>query len=114
MRLSLIYAAMDKSPVIKMPHLEAAIAVWDYAFASAQCIFGDKLGDADADKIYSAILNTPVQSMDRSGIYKLFSGNVPKARIDRALELLLNTNRVNRDEVRPEKGRPKEVFYLPR
>jgi hypothetical protein len=43
-RLSLIYALLDSSPVIQQVHLEAALAVWNYCRESAAYIFGDSIG----------------------------------------------------------------------
>jgi hypothetical protein len=39
LRLSDIYAALDCTSVIALPHLEAALAVWDYCYASAALLF---------------------------------------------------------------------------
>ena len=51
MRLACLYALLDKSPIIKVEHLMAALAVWDYCFASARYIFGEELGNSIADEI---------------------------------------------------------------
>src|SRR5437773_2051459 len=45
MRLALIYALLDCSRAICQEHLRAALALWQYAEASARFIFGDALGD---------------------------------------------------------------------
>ena len=37
-RLALIYALLDSSPVITLPHLEAALALWRYARDSMVCV----------------------------------------------------------------------------
>jgi hypothetical protein len=42
-RLALLYALLDQSPFVGVPHLEAAIEVWRYADASARSIFGTAL-----------------------------------------------------------------------
>jgi hypothetical protein len=39
LRLSAIYAALDRSPLIDACHLEAALAVWDYCRADARLLF---------------------------------------------------------------------------
>ena len=36
---------LDRSGVVEVEHLRAAIAVWDYCEASAAYIFGGKVGD---------------------------------------------------------------------
>jgi hypothetical protein len=41
-RLALIYALLDGQAFIDRPHIRAALAVWDYAEASARFVFGDK------------------------------------------------------------------------
>jgi hypothetical protein len=41
LRLSVAYAVLDGSPVIKTEHIEAASAVWSFCEASALAIFGD-------------------------------------------------------------------------
>ena len=57
-RLALIYALLDKSPIIKLVHLQAALALWRYCEASARYIFGDALGDPIADTIVQALRGT--------------------------------------------------------
>jgi hypothetical protein len=44
MRLSALYALLDKSAVVKADHLKAALALWEYCEASARFIFGEALG----------------------------------------------------------------------
>lgn len=51
LRLAAIYAAIDGSPVIKSPHLQAGLAVWQYCEDSVRCIFGDRVGDPLAERI---------------------------------------------------------------
>src|SRR5262249_4310160 len=45
LRLSCLYALLDMSAVVAVPHLLAALALWDYCEASARYLFGDELGD---------------------------------------------------------------------
>ena len=57
LRLSLVYSLLDEheaerpDPAIRVPHLQAAVAVWNYCKASAFFIFGDSLGNPDADLV---------------------------------------------------------------
>ena len=53
-RLSMIYALLDCSAMIKREHLMAALACWEYFEASARFIFDSMTGDPMADKIYEA------------------------------------------------------------
>jgi hypothetical protein len=88
LRLSAIYAALDSSSVIGLPHLQAALAVWDYCSASASHLFGDSTGDAIADRIRDALEESP-QGLSKHQIRRLFHGHVNCDRIDAALEQLI-------------------------
>jgi len=68
LRLSILYAGLDKSMIIHPVHLRAAVAVWEYAMASVQYIFGDKLGDPDADAILDALRAHPSEGLTRTYI----------------------------------------------
>ena len=48
-RLALVYALIDRSPVIDVPHLRAAHALWDYAVRSVAYVFGTSTGDRHAE-----------------------------------------------------------------
>ena len=73
LRLSMLYALLDCSAVIHVPHLVAALALWDYCEESARWIFGDTLGDPVADTILAnlrraGIAITPVRSANSSSL----------------------------------------------
>jgi hypothetical protein len=88
LRLSAIYAALDCSSVIALPHLEAALAVWDYCYASAALLFGMSTGDPVADRIREAI-DASGGALSKSQIVRLFHGHMETSRIDAALETLI-------------------------
>jgi hypothetical protein len=104
LRLSAIYAALDKSTVIEPPHLQAALAVWDYCSASAALIFHASTVDAVLDRIHRALDATP-EGLTRKEIRALFHGHISSERIDAALEQLtsqgLATNRSTAGRGRP-------------
>lgn len=87
-RLSLIYALMDCSLVIRLEHLKAALALWEYAEASARHIFGASLGDPMADALLTLLRNHP-EGLTRTEIRDLFGRNKRASDIDRALGVLL-------------------------
>jgi hypothetical protein len=89
LRLSAIYAALDWSPTITVPHLEAALAVWHYCSASARDLFGTSTGDPIADRIKTAI-DASDNGLSRQQIRTLFQGHVSSDRIQVALEQLLS------------------------
>ncbi len=87
LRLSALYAALDCSPIIQLPHLQAALALWDYCSASAASLFGTCVGDSIADRIREALQASP-DGLSREQIRNLFHGNVSSGSIDQALERL--------------------------
>ncbi len=86
-RLSLIFALLDCSVVIRETHLLAALAVWEYCEASARFIFGDSLGYPDADRILKELRANP-QGLTRTEIRDLFGRNRSEVEIEAALRCL--------------------------
>lgn len=86
-RLSLLFALLDRSAVIRESHLLAALAVWDYCEASARFIFGDSLGYPDADRILAELRRSP-EGLTRTEIRDLFGRNRTEAEIAAALRCL--------------------------
>jgi hypothetical protein len=86
-RLSLLYALLDKSDTIRRPHLAAALALWDYADRSAAHIFGASLGDPVADDILR-LLRQSADGLTRTEISHLFGRNLPADRLTGAFRVL--------------------------
>ncbi len=108
LRLSVIYAALDRSPKVTAGHLRAALAVWDYCERSAAYIFGDALGDPIAEQIRDA-LQAAADGLTRTAIRDLFNRHLPAERIDAALSLLAGHGLAEREDIRTA-GRPSEVW----
>ncbi len=108
-RLALIYTLLDCSEVIGAEHLEAALAVWKYSTESAAWIFGDSLGDPTADEIWAAAKDRP-GGVTRTEVSDIFSRNMKRREIERALSVLEDAGRLRRDLRQPERGRPAEVW----
>jgi len=87
LRLACIYALLDLMAIIMPEHLKAALAVWEYAEASARFIFGDALGDPTADGILS-VLRQSEAGMTRTEIRDFFKRNKSGHEIARALATL--------------------------
>jgi hypothetical protein len=87
LRLSALYAALDLSELVCLPHLEAAYAVWTYCYRSAVRLFGLATGDPIADRIREAVEAAP-NGLSRNQISRLFHGHVNSERLDVALEQL--------------------------
>lgn len=110
LRLSCIYALLDLSNIVRVEHLKAALACWEYCEQSARFIFGEALGDPVADQILEALNQTP-QGLTRTEIRDLFQRNQSAKRIAIALENLLAANLVRREKVESERGRPAEKWF---
>jgi hypothetical protein len=109
MRLAVIYAVLDCSPVVTKDHLLAGLAAWQYCEDSARYIFGERLGDPTADTILAA-LREHRDGLTRTQIYvELFGKHKPTEEIARALDSLLARHLV-RVETVETRGRPAEVW----
>lgn len=108
-RLAAIYATLDCSDTISLPHLEAALAVWRYSLDSARWIFGDSLGDPTADDIWTLAKDRP-DGVTRTEVRDLFSRNKKAREIDRALTVLEEAGRLRRATHNDARGRPAETW----
>jgi hypothetical protein len=109
LRLSCLYALLDRSPVVGMRHLVAALAVWQYCEESARYIFGDSLGDTTADLILNALRAAP-SGITRTGISDLFDRKKAAAEITRALGVLESQHKA-RCEREGTAGRTAERWF---
>jgi hypothetical protein len=113
MRLACIYALLDRSQIICIHHRQAALALWDYAFASAQFIFEDALGDAVADEILRELRSHP-NGLTSTQISRIFSKNISAQRIQTALSTLLQMNLIRhekQEKASGKQGRPTEMWF---
>ena len=109
MRLAVIYALLDQSPVVRPEHLMAALAVWEYAEQSARYIFGSAMGDPTADAILAALREQP-EGMDRTAIREHFGRHKNAAEVSRAVAVLEESGLARKKQV-DTAGRPKEVWF---
>ena len=109
-RLALIYALLDGASNIDLPHIMAALAVWEYAEASAAHIFGASLGDPVADDILRALQQTGAEGMSRTAIRDYFGRHQSGDRIGAALAMLVTKGRA-RVEHQKSAGRPVEMWF---
>jgi hypothetical protein len=109
LRLSCVYALLDRSEVIRPVHLKAALAVWEYSEASARLIFGTLLGSPMEDKILDTLKSRG--EVNETEISALFGKNKSADEIHRALS---NLKRWGHAESREEKtpGRSRTVWGL--
>ena len=110
-RLAMKYALLDGATKIRVEHLRAALAIWDYSAASARFIWGDALGDPVADEILKALRAAP-DGLTRTNIRDLFGRNQCAEEIDRALGILTRLGLVRYlTEASGGPGRPGTRWY---
>jgi len=109
LRIALIYALADCSAVIDAPHLLAALAVIEYAEASAAYIFGDSLGDPVADELLAALRRAGDAGLTRTAIRDLLGRHQRAERINAALDLLASRGLTRKTDEQTG-GRPSEVW----
>ena len=109
-RLALTYALLDGAANIDLPHIRAALAVWEYAEVSAAHIFGASLGDSVADEILRALHHAGHEGMTRTAIRDLFGRNQSGDRIGAALALLA-TRGWARVAMQATTGRSSETWF---
>jgi hypothetical protein len=110
-RLAMLYALMDLSAVIRVPHITAALAVWQYAEASARYIFGSALGDPTADEIHAELRRRSPAGMTRTEIREHFARHKRSEEVARALGVLLEYDLARRETVTDTGGRPAETWF---
>jgi hypothetical protein len=111
LRLSMLFALLDGQAVIDVPHLRAAVALWDYCQESAQIIFTEDKAE-QADPLEKLLLQK-IQAepgINRRGLHKVIGGHVPASLMIQALATLRDQGRV-RAEMRSTGGRPSECWF---
>ncbi len=103
MRMACLFALLDLSAVVRLEHLEAALALWDYCERSAAYIFADSLGDKLADDLLMAIRAHGHSGMTRTEMRDMFGRNRNAADIARALASLAKLALI--EPVPPEPGK---------
>ncbi len=112
-RLATVYAVLDLSPEVRVAHLLAALALWQYSEASAYRIFGDRTGDQLADDLIEALKDAGDVGMTRAEIYDLFGRNQRRDRLGAVLRGLRDRGRARMEKEKPDgPGRPTERWFL--
>jgi len=107
LRLSLVYALLDRSDAIETRHLRAALALWRYAEASARRIFGGRLGAPLADTILGALQTRG--AMSETDLWALLGRHRTAEEIHAALDSLARVGKV-RSSTKRTKGRPAVIW----
>jgi hypothetical protein len=107
-RLALLYALADGERQITTEHLQAALALWDYAARSASWALQGATGDPLAEQIHAA-LRAHSGGLTRSQISDLLQHNRPADQIQHALRALQLAGRASIAQI-PTAGRPAELW----
>jgi hypothetical protein len=115
MRLACLYALLDLSREVRPEHLQAALALWEFAERSVCFVFGNNLGDPVADELLRMLEAAGARGASRTEIRDWFGRNRGADRIARALGLLLE-HKLACVVTSQEKGtgRPTERWYASR
>ena len=108
MRLACIYSLLDESALVRVEHLRAALALWDYSEKSAQAVFGELTGDPAADKAAEALRIGG--SLTMTELHGLFGRNAPRAEIERVASALLKQGMATIETVSDGNGRPTTIL----
>jgi hypothetical protein len=107
-RLALLYTLADGERLINTEHLNAALALWDYAARSATWALQGATGEPLAEQIHAALQAHPA-GLTRSQISDALQHNRPADQIQRALDTLTLAGRATRAHI-PTAGRPAELW----
>jgi hypothetical protein len=97
MRIASIYALADRSSIIKSPHLEAAVAIWEHSVRSLRFIF-DADCDPVAEKLLAAFKVHPDGLTRREILHDVFGRNKDAKSVDTLLARLLAYKRIERTD----------------
>jgi hypothetical protein len=111
LRLSLVYALLDSSPVIREVHLCAALAMWAYAEDSARYVFRQMTGAPIADKILAALRGAGEAGFTITEIHAVLGRNEPAENVKKALDLLDHKGLAIGDRQATGRGRPTERWW---
>lgn len=114
MRMSSLYALLDCSQVVKVEHLKASLALWDYCYKSARYIFGNQSikYDKNGNRILEALQDAP-EGLTRTQVNRLFGSNLKTNQLDHIVNGLISNGYVQViKEKNPGSKRPVQRIVL--
>jgi hypothetical protein len=109
LRLALTYALLDGRAIIDAPHLTAALALWDYALASARWLFNDYGVNPELAKLRAFITAAGEQGVTRDEITSVCFAKHPPT--DPPLDDLIAALGPDYEQYKqPTRGRPRLVY----
>ncbi|NMO97453.1 DUF3987 domain-containing protein [Paenibacillus lemnae] len=114
MRLACIYALLDLSHTVRVEHLRAALALWQYCYKSVVFIFGEQ--NVQDDPIIHRIieeLKKNQEGLSATDIFKgIFQNNVSSKDIQAAVKKLTDNGLVTVEKESSGRGRPRQRIRL--
>jgi hypothetical protein len=108
LRLAMLDALIDGDTIIRPAHLQAGLALWDYAARSITWAMRHTTADPVAEQIRAALAAAP-DGLTRTQLRDLFARNLPAARVDAALTALGTQGLAQRRRLATA-GRPAEIW----
>ena len=88
-------------------HLKAALELWAYCVRSIDFIFGDRLGDPDADQLMAALEEAGLEGLSQSKIQRKVFGNHKDAdSLNILLRRMVRSGLIRRVQKKPKSGGP--------
>jgi hypothetical protein len=99
LRLSLIYALLDCSAIVRRVHLEAALALWQFCEDSAAYLFSNNVLSDKAQKLLNAIRGARAEGLNKTEMYELFGRKVKKPELDSLLSEIESTGAASPERI---------------
>ena len=112
-RLALIYALLDSAREIDPVHLDAALALWDYAQRSATWALERTTDDPLARQIHAALKHALPDGLTRTQLRDLLHRNPTTTQLDQALAKLADDGKITSQRVLTA-GRPAQLWTAAR
>jgi hypothetical protein len=112
MKLASNLALLDRSRIVEVVHLEAALAIWDHSSRALRWIFRADV-DKNSEKIIEALKAAPDGMTKKQILEDVFKRNLKAAAVDELLRTLLAHRTIlKRDPIPGTRGRPAPRFVL--
>jgi hypothetical protein len=108
-RLALLYALLDGQRQIQPEHLNAALALWDYAARSAAWALEETTGDPLAQQIHAALTHAHPGGLTRTQLRDLLHRNPTTVQLDHALAALERDGKITSQRILTT-GRPAQLW----
>ncbi|MCX6132010.1 MAG: DUF3987 domain-containing protein, partial [Proteobacteria bacterium] len=108
-RIACLYTLLDKETFIRVPHLNAALALWEYAAESVLSIFGSDYLDPKSRRVYEEIKSSP-NGLSRTEIRNKFHRHITSEELGIIFVNLTERNLIEQKKS-PTKGRPEERWF---